>query len=190
MSRFQSCALAIVALVSSGPLSACQGAPDGATNGASEARTVMKGFSWVIDNQVAGMPRPGSTRPLDEELLFLREQGVDVLVSLTEKPVDPEALRRHGIEGKHIPVPDFHAPTQEQLDQYVNAVEEWTSADRQVGTHCGAGLGRTGTFLAALLVARGKDAEAAMAEVRRLRPGSIETGEQEQAVRDFAARQE
>lgn len=156
--------------------------------GASEAPTAVRGFSWVIDNQVAGMARPGSGRPLDADLLYLREQGVDVLVSLTEKPVDPEALGRHGIEGKHIPVPDFHAPTQEQLDVYVNDVEAWTSAGRQVGTHCGAGLGRTGTFLAALLVSRGKDAEEAIAEVRRLRPGSIETEEQEQAVRDFAAR--
>jgi atypical dual specificity phosphatase len=150
----------------------------------------MKGFSWVIENQVAGMPRPGGARPLDHDLSFLRDQGIGALVSLTEKPLDPAALTHHGIETLHIPVPDFHAPSQAQLDQYVNAVQGWTGAGRRVGTHCTAGLGRTGTFLAALFVARGMDADAAIAEVRRLRPGSIETDAQEQAVREFAARQD
>jgi atypical dual specificity phosphatase len=156
---------------------------------ASGDQAAMKGFSWVMGKQVAGMPRPGAKRPLDQDLLFLRDQGVDALVSLTEKPVDPEALGRHGIEALHIPVPDFQAPTQAQLDQYVNAVQGWVGASRHVGTHCAAGLGRTGTFLAALFVARGMDADAAIAEVRRLRPGSVETKEQEQAVREFFARQ-
>lgn len=150
----------------------------------------MSGFSWVIESQVAAMPRPGGRRPLDQDLQFLRDQGVDFLVSLTETPLDPAALSRHGIESMHIPVPDFHAPTQEQLDQYVNAVRDVTDEGRQVGTHCAGGMGRTGTFLAALFVSRGMDAEAAIAEIRRLRPGSIETASQEQAVRDFAARQE
>jgi hypothetical protein len=36
-------------------------------------------------------------------------------------------------------------------------------------------------------VAHGMTAEAAIAEIRRLRPGSIETAAQEQAVRDYAA---
>ncbi|HZF48479.1 MAG TPA: dual specificity protein phosphatase family protein [Polyangiaceae bacterium] len=187
--------MCLSALVSSGLLASCEVAPARVSNPpmgdeASGDQAVMKGFSWVIDKQVAGMPRPGAKRPLDQDLLFLRDQGVDALVSLTEKPVDPEALGRHGIEALHIPVPDFQAPTQAQLDQYVNAVQGWVGASRQVGTHCAAGLGRTGTFLAALFVARGMDADAAIAEVRRLRPGSIETKEQEQAVREFFARKE
>jgi atypical dual specificity phosphatase len=148
----------------------------------------MKGFSWVIGGQVAGMPRPGAARPLDQDLQFLRSQGIEVLVSLTEQPLDGEALRRHGIEAVHIPVPDYHAPTQAQLDQYVNAVQSSVTASHQVGTHCAGGMGRTGTFLAALFVSRGMEGDAAIAEVRRLRPGSIETEEQEKAVREFAAR--
>lgn len=151
--------------------------------------STMNGFSWVIDKQVAGMPYPGTGQTLEKNLGFLREQGVDVLVSLTETPVSAEALAKQGIEPMHIPVPDFHAPTQDQLDQYVGAVQGWMSEGLSVGTHCHAGLGRTGTFLAALFVARGMDAEAAMAEIRKLRPGSIETKAQEDAVREFAARQ-
>lgn len=148
----------------------------------------MPGFSWVVGDQVAAMPRPGARRPLEQDLKYLRGQRVDVLVSLTETPVDPEALAAHGIEPMHLPVPDFAAPTQDQLDWYIAAVEKWTAEDCVVGTHCEAGLGRTGTFLAALFVARGYGGDAAIAEVRRLRPGSIETKAQEEAVRELARR--
>lgn len=148
----------------------------------------MPGFSWVIDGKIAGMPRPGGRRALDEDVLFLQDQGVEVVVSLTEVPVDPAALKAHGIEGLHLPVEDFHPPTQDQLDRYVTAVQGWMSEGRPVATHCGAGLGRTGTFLAALFVARGLGAEEAIAEIRKRRPGSIETDAQEEAVREFARR--
>jgi len=53
--------------------------------------------------------------------------------------------------------------------------------------HCYWGLGRTGTMLAACLVALYHlDANDAIREIRRRRPFSIETYEQENAVRQFA----
>lgn len=175
----------------------CQTAPDddmGSLQGeapmlVNKDQNAMYGFSWVINKQVAGMPRPGGARPLEQDLAYLNEQGLDVLVSLTETPINPQALQQHGIAGMHIPVQDFHAPTQEQLDQYVGSVQGWLAEGKQVGTHCAGGKGRTGTFLAALFVARGMGAEEAIAEIRKLRPGSIETKEQEEAVKEFAARQ-
>ena len=54
-----------------------------------------------------------------------------------------------------------------------------------MGIHCGAGLGRTGTLLACYFVSKGMTAKNAVARVRRLRPGSIETAEQERAVEEF-----
>ena len=57
-----------------------------------------------------------------------------------------------------------------------------------VAVHCGAGLGRTGTVLACWFVHRGQTAQHAIAEVRRLRPGSIETEEQAQAVLQYSRR--
>jgi protein-tyrosine phosphatase len=44
--------------------------------------------------------------------------------------------------------------------------------------HCAAGLGRTGTFAAALLRSLGIAPDAAIALVRATRPGAIETPEQ------------
>ena len=51
--------------------------------------------------------------------------------------------------------------------------------------HCSAGLGRTGTMLASYLVQRGSNTAEALAQVRKRRPGSIETADQELAVCDY-----
>jgi atypical dual specificity phosphatase len=49
-------------------------------------------------------------------------------------------------------------------------------------------MGRTGTVLAAYFVARGLPPREAVEKVRDLRPGSVETIEQERAVERFATR--
>ena len=62
------------------------------------------------------------------------------------------------------------------------------AAGMGVAVHCGAGLGRTGVIVACYFVAKEMSAKNAVARVRRLRPGSIETEEQEEAVNEFARR--
>ena len=54
-----------------------------------------------------------------------------------------------------------------------------------VAVHCAAGKGRTGTVLAAYLVTQGMTAGEAIRKVRELRPGSVETYEQEQMIREW-----
>ena len=42
-------------------------------------------FSWVVKDVIAGMERPGLFYPLEEDLDFLKSQGVEVIVNLQEK---------------------------------------------------------------------------------------------------------
>ena len=152
-----------------------------------EGSPEMRGYSWVIDGQLAGMPRPGGREPLEVDLSFLEGQGIDLLVSLTEVGTDPVAAASHGIDVLHLPVKDFTAPTLLQLREFVIAATRAMAEGRAVGVHCGAGKGRTGTFLSSYFVAQGMTGDEAIEHVRALRPGSVETAAQAQAVRDYAA---
>ncbi len=88
----------------------------------------------------------------------------------------------------HEPVVDMEAPTQEQLDHCMSVIARANEKNMGVAVHCGAGLGRTGVVIAAYFVHKGQTARDAIARVRRLRPGSIETEEQAEAVMEFARR--
>lgn len=145
----------------------------------------MRGFSWVVDERLAGMPRPGGHGDLEADLAFLADQKIELLVSLTEHGTDADAAEALGIRVLHLPVKDFGAPSLEQLCAFTNAARDQLASGKRVGVHCGAGLGRTGTFLAAYFVREGMTADEAIAHVRALRPGSIETTTQEEAVAQF-----
>lgn len=133
---------------------------------------------------LAAMACPAS----EEELRWLREQGVEILLSLTEEPPDRDEVSNAGLLLYHVPVPDMTAPTQEELDRCVSAIHKAKASGMGVGIHCGAGAGRTGVVLACYFVAQGASASEAIRKVRRLRPQSIETEEQIEAVKQFAQR--
>jgi atypical dual specificity phosphatase len=96
---------------------------------------------------------------------------------------------RHGLIEVHLPVSDFVAPTAEQLERGVTTILDARARGKYVAVHCGAGLGRTGTLLACYIVHRGKlGAREAIEQVRRIRPGSVESRAQIKAVEAYALR--
>jgi atypical dual specificity phosphatase len=78
------------------------------------------------------------------------------------------------------------APTATQVAQAIATIEAAVQGGQRVAVHCLAGVGRTGTVLAAYLVYQGASAAEAVAEVRSLRPGSLETAAQVDAVHRYA----
>ena len=107
------------------------------------------------------------------------------IVSLTESSLDGRSTRDAGMVVLHLPIEDMSAPSQEETARFVRFVEERTAEDIPVAVHCLAGRGRTGTMLACFLVRRGRSAAEAIHEVRSLRPGSIETADQEAAIHTY-----
>lgn len=145
-------------------------------------------FSYILPGRLAGMARPGVERPLAADLRFLRAEGIGAVVSLPVTPIDEAAVTGAGLGFLHLPVADFTPPSPEYIDRFVRFVRERNDAGEAVAVHCTAGLGRTGTLLACFLVAEGLPPDDAIARIRRERPGSVETPEQEEAVRSYAGR--
>ena len=163
-------------------------AQDTAMNTDSTTPLPLSGFSWVIEDQLAGMPLVGQYQSLEADLAWIADQGVDLLVSLTEEASDPDRVTAAGMDPMHLPIEDFTPPEPEQIDEFVAEVDRRLQAGEQVGVHCHGGLGRTGTLLATWFVWEGMTGDEAIAHVRDLRPGSIETEEQEDAVRTYEER--
>lgn len=147
-------------------------------------------FSWVVDGVIGGMSQPGVIMSVPDDLVQLRENwGIGVLVSLTERGLDGSTVEQAGLSYVHLPVVDFTPPSQEALDRVVELARRTKQTDGAVAVHCAAGMGRTGTALAAVMVGlTGLSADDAVRFVRKARPGSIETPEQERAVHDYATR--
>ena len=137
-------------------------------------------FSWVLEGYLAGAMGPTSRR----DLMFFYRQDIRAVLRMEENTISAELWQMYDM---YEPVNDFSAPTLEQIDRMArwieDQIENW---ERPVVVTCHAGIGRTGTVLAAYLVYMGYEPQTAIDTVRELRPRSIQTREQEQAVHDYA----
>ncbi len=140
------------------------------------------GFSWITPKRLAALAKPDSL----DDLLWLRRQGIDILITLTEEPLRRDWLEAAGLLSVHVPIPDMEPPTLDQFARCVSNIDKANAQQMAVAVHCYAGRGRTGTILAGYLVAQGMPPQQAIQQIRQLRPGSIETEEQEAAVHEFA----
>jgi ADP-ribosyl-[dinitrogen reductase] hydrolase len=147
-------------------------------------------------DEYAGLDVPAGPwkRDLDVDLLAIRDWGVQLLATLIEDfefellgvPDLPEKTRSLGIRWLHLPIVDFGIPDsrfEKQWNTDGKELKKVLEDGGRVVLHCRAGLGRTGTIAARLLIEFGMDPRAAIAKVRQARPGAIQTREQDEYVR-------
>lgn len=132
--------------------------------------------------------------PLDaypDELPNLYSAGIRAVVSLLNIPSDAGVYESAGFSFLCLPVPDGGAPTMEQAVEFLQFMTVKRNAQLPVAVHCEAGIGRTGTMIAAYLIAQGFDARSAIKGVRSIESRAIETPRQIQFWEQFAqARQQ
>ncbi len=149
---------------------------------------------WIVPGELAicGFP-------VDREAIRrLRGEGIRSVVSLaTGREIlaywgnvllFARAMIDNDIWTYFLPTETRGAPEPEELISALLWARRVVSMGRPLGVHCLAGRGRSGMFAAAYLVfTRGMTASAAVERVRKIRPGAVESWEQEEAVRTVEA---
>jgi len=139
--------------------------------------------------QIGIGPLPGCDADLAGDLVQIMNFTPSLVISMTSTEEMttvgaqglPDHLARAGIAWVHFPVTDFGLP-----DNATNA--GWQALSEQAHTvlaaggkifvHCRAGLGRSGMVTLRLMVEAGEAPDAALARLRAVRPGAVETGAQ------------
>ena len=87
-----------------------------------------------------------------------------------------------GLEWYHLPIRDMGVPDARFEDRWLDIgprLHQNLRDGRRIVLHCLAGLGRTGTIAARLLIESGMTPDAAITLVRAARPGAIQSIAQE-----------
>ena len=139
-------------------------------------------------------------RDIETDLDTIRDWGATaVLTLITDREIDclkipglQQAVHDRHMEWWHLPIQDGKSPPAETFEKRWNdageALRDRLRAGFDVLVHCRGGLGRAGTIAARLLVELGERPDEAMRRVREVRPGAIETEEQEDHVAQCALR--
>ncbi|MAQ14002.1 MAG: hypothetical protein CMN30_04300 [Sandaracinus sp.] len=143
-------------------------------------------FRWYVPGRLGGMGTPGLLQDVECDLRALQQAGVRTLLSLTEEPFRHPTLGERRIYVRHFGIRDMDVPPLARTASLCRDIARLVDQGERVVVHCRAGLGRTGTILAAYHVWCGDDPERAIQRVRDISPRSIQTTGQERFVTRFA----
>jgi atypical dual specificity phosphatase len=143
-------------------------------------------FHWILEDKLAGMELPGLEVPLIDDLLFLIGKGIHTIVSLTENPVEPDTHLARRFQWIHFPIVDFDIPDVDDALQLVKRLDEQIEQGQPVMFHCWAGIGRTGTMLAAYLIYKERQtALDIIGWLRQINRSYVQSVKQEEFLAEF-----
>ncbi|MFN2607225.1 MAG: hypothetical protein ABR511_04930 [Acidimicrobiales bacterium] len=104
------------------------------------AGIVPRNFAWIIKDKLAVSERPGgyarSHRPVrrQEEIIWIREQGFTLVVSLLPSPHNLHAYDELGVAWEHLPFGP-HDGAREVLADLLPRIRSWLAEGQKVLLH-------------------------------------------------------
>ncbi len=99
-----------------------------------------RNFTWVLRDQLALSERPGGFAAThrrvrrQEEIIWLKVQGFDRVVSLLESPHNLSAYDEGGMRSSHLPLPGT-GDVREDLRRLYEQLDGWMAAGERVLLH-------------------------------------------------------
>ena len=136
---------------------------------------------WITP-QLSIVPRPHGGDWLDDEMLAMRQAGVDVVVSMIE-PFEAQELGlareeasaiQAGIRFVSFPIQDRGTPPNlEQFNQFLTSLEQVLAEGKRIGIHCRGCIGRSSVVAASLLIRAGAPTTQAWDQIEAARGSPV-----------------
>lgn len=133
----------------------------------SQPQPILENLWWVIPGKLAGVRKPTS-----EEIAELKTAGIGAIVSVMDDPSNLDLYERANITHCWLPTKGGTAPTQEQIQDLRNFVDQQHQNSNAVAVHCTSGNRRTGTMLAAYLILSGSSYNDAIRIIQAANPNA------------------
>ncbi len=127
-------------------------------------------FTTPVGGRLGTLPHPRGGALLATEMAALRDDGVDVLISLlgqseqedSDLEAEPSLAQAVGMEFRSLPIYDFATPPLDTgTAAFIATIVDDLKAGRSVAIHCWMGIGRSSTIAAAVLGVLGMEPDEA-----------------------------
>jgi atypical dual specificity phosphatase len=153
---------------------------------------LSRNFSWLIPLKIAGISIPKT----EDQIRAFEHANIGLIVTvMEEQSLKSSWFESTNIEYAYYAVENYGTPTIEEMDEIISKMEDSLRRDRAILVHCGGGKGRAGTVLSCFVARHGISGELqeypqmtatdAIAYVREMRPGSVESRKQEKFISDY-----
>ncbi len=138
--------------------------------------------------------RKDYSRSIDEDLLQLKNEGVDIVIPL----ITDDEFHHFGVDDllKHydkngfivhrLPIMDQLVSSEQEMRSLIKFMDEQIQNEKKIMVHCVGGLGRSGMVAASYLKFKGLNADMAIDVIRTTRgPRAVESKVQEEFVQNI-----
>lgn len=138
--------------------------------------------------QIALCRQPGQSGDLTGDMAVIAAWAPTAVVTLTQEAEFPDpptslpiAFTHADYDWLHLPIIDFGTPAARDaalFDDSVAALHDMLAHGGRILIHCKGGKGRSGMLALRLMVAQDEPPEQALARLRAVRAGAVETDQQ------------